>query len=324
MQITEISRKANYKRDGISITRVLDVAPYSEHGLVASTLLGGINYVGGRLVRTLPYSDPHIPWAFCSSVDVDGVGQYIGVGPLSGISMLGVWNNGYDIARMTVTYETLQQTQQEMQASGGPSTTDVEEMELASQSWDISAQVLTLPNDRYRWENNPGLSMAQTGTNATKVTPKMDLAIVRHYCVNRPLNAMRALVGRVNSTAYVIGGVSYPAETLRFDGATISQKITNQGVKFFEINYKFAVQCEYDVCHYTNEITQVDNPKIVVVPALVRNEWVGWNRLFRPDRGAWDYVRLVSDGTTKIYKPDTDIIQGNVPGFRLLFHPLAV
>ena len=46
MLITEVSRKATYSRESISITRVLDVEPYSVHGIVASNLLGGVRFVG--------------------------------------------------------------------------------------------------------------------------------------------------------------------------------------------------------------------------------------------------------------------------------------
>ena len=324
MLITEVSRRASYSRDSISIVRVMDVEPYYMHGIVASNLLGGINYVGGRLVRTLPFRDPHISWCWVKSVEVEGVGNFIGSGGTSDMSIFNVWNNGYSKARMTVTYETLEQTQQEMDNSAGPSTTDFEEIELASATYDIGAQQLTLPNDRYQWANSPTIGIAQSGTAGQKTIPKMDIAMVRHFCVNRPLQAITKLVGRVNAKTTYLAGAYYAPEMLRFDGANITQKLTNAGIKYFEIQYKFAVQTIWDKVATSAESVDPTNQNVVNFPSNNEMAYVGWNRLFRPDRGYWDYVRLQSDGLTTIYNPDTDIAQGNVKGFALLFHPLAI
>lgn len=320
MLITEISRKATYSREAISITRVLDVEPYSEHGLVASALLGGVRFVGNRIVRTLPFRDPHISWAFCKSVEAEGLGKFVGSAGSNDYSILRVWNNGYDKARLTVTYETTEQTEDEMTNSEGPATTDQQENDLATVSYDISAQQLTLPTSRFQWADSPTISTATSGAAGTKTLPKMDAIVTRNFVVNRPLNAITALVGTVNRYPFWVAGVTYAPEMLRFDGATMSQKITNQGAKFHEVQLKFAIQTIWDSFSISKEDVKDD---VITTPSRTGYGFVGWNRLFRPDRGYWDRPVLNTDPTRQIYTYDDAIVQGGVAGFRLLFHPLA-
>ena len=322
---SEISRKVQAGRDTITVTRVLEVEPYSAWYSMAGLLLGGVRLVGGALYRTPPMSDPVIKWAYCDSVDVEGVGTFVGTGPVDPILQLRA-NNYYRRARMTVVYKNVQQSTEEMDSSAGDAGGDqneTSEIDLATNSMEITAQQLTLPTQYYKWRYSPSNTLQQSGTNATKTMPQITTTNVRNFVVNRPLNAMIALIGRINSSAFRVGGIQWPPETLRYDGSTTTQKTTNTGVKFFEIQHKFAVQPVYDYVARTNEVLGA-NKSIITKASETALDFVGWNRIFRPDRGFWDTPVLASSVKNGIYRMDNEIIQPGVgSGFRLLFHPRA-
>ena len=324
---SEISRKVNATRDGASVTRVLEVEPYSAWWDMAGLLLGGVRLIGGGLYRIPPLGDPVITWAFCKSVDVEGVGTFVGYAPTDPRIMLRV-QNYYRRARLTVQYETLQNTEQEMAGAdsetGGGGGDETSEIELATNTWEISGQQLTLPNQYYKWRYNNQQTLAASGTNVVKTLPQITSINTRNFVVNRPLNAMVALYGRVNYYSFRVGGITWPAETLRYEGSSCTQKITNQGVKFFELQHKFAVQPIYSRFATSSETVSATDPSIVTVASTTDIGFVGWNRIYRPDRDYWDRVVSSANSLTGIYEYDKDIIQPGVSsGFKLLFHPRA-
>jgi hypothetical protein len=327
--VTEISREQTCNRDSVSVTRVLDVEPYASWYDMCSLLLGGVRLVGGFLYRVPPLTDPYLPWAFCKTVRVEGIGTFHGTGAAVPAIQLAS-RNYYRRARLHVTYESLQQTEQEMNNAAGQNggQSDAQEIELASQSIDVSAQQLTLPNKYFKWRYSPNLSLAQQGVNATKTIPQMKTVLVRHFVITRPLNAIAALIGRVNYSSFRVGTATWPPETLRFDGAVCNQKITNLGVKFHEIQYTFAVLPVYDDIALSTETYSPGNPNAVVTPSTKAKAWVGWNRVYNPARGHWDRPVQVGDPLKGVYEYDNAIYQnlvgGAVSGFRLLFHPGAL
>jgi hypothetical protein len=325
---SEISRKVSATRDGATVTRVLEVEPYAAWWDMAGLLLGGVRLVGGGLYRIPPLGDPVITWAFCKSVDVEGVGTFTGTGPTDPRIMLRV-QNYYRRARLTVQYETLQNTEQEIAAAdsetgGGGGGDETSEVELATNTWEISGQQLTLPHQYYKWRYNNQQTLAASGTNVVKTMPQITSINTRNFVVNRPLNAMVALYGRVNYYSFRVGGITWPAETLRYDGSSCTQKITNQGVKFFELQHKFAVQPIYDRYATSSETVSATDPSIITVAGTTDIGFVGWNRIYRPDRDYWDRVVSSANSLTGLYQYDKDIIQpGVTSGFKLLFHPRA-
>lgn len=330
--LTEVSRRQTVTRDSVSITRVLEVEPYSAWGSMVDFLLGGIRLVGGFLYRVPPMGDPYVPWAFAKSVDVEGVGTFQGNTDQTPIVQL-VSKNFYRRARLTVQYETIALTQDEVENSGGEnSPSEEQEMDLATQSIDVTSQSLTLPNSFFRFKRSPDLSMNTVNVNAVKVIPQMKTVFVRHFVINRPLNAINALIGRVNYSSFRVGTATWPSETLRFDGANTSQKITNLGIKFHEIQYQFSVMPAYDNIATSDEAVDANDPKIIVTPSTTTKAFVGWNRIYRADRGYWDRVvakdPLTGTYNKQMYDYDNEITQtisgASLTGFKLLFHPGAV
>ena len=159
----------------------------------------------------------------------------------------------------------------------------------------------------------------------------MKLVLVRHFVINEPLIAYSKLIGRVNYAQMKIGKKIWPPETMRLDGVHTSQKITNLGLKYFELQYTFAIQPVWDNIATSRETTNSTDPKVVVTRSSTQKAYVGWNRIYRGDRGCRD--RLVSfdpitnTNNRQLYEYDKDVNQiiGGVTirGFRLLFHPGA-
>jgi len=325
-EIKEISRKATYGRDGLTVTRVLDVYPFSQAAPLAYEMLGGPRYVNGRIWRRLPERDPWLPQCFCENIESEGMGVFHGAIPqTNNASYMLASKNLYEFARLTVTYKTPEkETPEEKEAAAEDEGDEKSEIELASQTFDFSAQSLTLPLSQLKFKYGAagGTSMIQ-GVNGTKVMPRIDYALQRHEVARRPLVAITSLLGRINKNAFNLGVAIWPAETLRFEGANITQKLTSDGFKFFDINYKFCIQPVYDLCATSTEI--VDSAGKITTASTTALKFVGWNRIYRPDRGYWDTLSEVKTPTRGIYNYDTDVVQAGVAtGFSLLFNPRAL
>ena len=330
--VIEISRKQTVSRDGASVIRVFEIEPYASWGQMVNMLLGGVRLIGKFLYRTPPLGDPYIPWAFAKSVDVEGVGTFHG--QISQVPLTQIRTKSYyRRARLTVTYETMQVTQSDMQNATNPSPNagDIQEIELATQTVDISAKVLTMPNYYYRFRYSPNMTPGQTQNNVVKVFPEMKLVTVRHFVINEPLIAYSKLIGRVNYAQMKIGRKIWPPETMRLDGVHSSQRLTNLGLKYFEIQYTFAIQPVWDNIATSAEVLSSTDPRVVTTRSTTQKAYVGWNRIYRGDRGLWDRLISYNPVTTlndrQLYEYDTDVtevISGyTISGFRLLFHPGA-
>lgn len=326
----EISRKVNATRTGVSVTRVIDVEPYASWYSVCSTILGGVRLIGKALVRVPPYGDPIVPWAFADSVEVEGLGAFVGASPSSLAATLKARNNFYQRARLTIQYKSMEATENEINDAKGDDGNDAQqEIELASQSLDFGATQLTLPNTnmRFRYSKAPNPAI----NPITKTIPTLKLVFVRHLVVTRPINAITSLVGKINYSSFRVGPTTWPAETVRFDGATCTQKITNQGIKFHEITYTFAIMPVFDRIAISKEDYNSD-PKTLTTKSQTTKAYVGWNRVFRADRNFWDRLVASSDDPAyqfrQIFEYDKDVKQtlrgGQVSGFALLFHPAAL
>lgn len=327
--ITEVSRKATYSRDGLTVVRVMDVIPYSASAPLAYEMLGGPRVYRGRVYRRLPERDPWLKQCFCENIDSEGMGKFSGFnGEVYPPNVILANKAAYDFARLTVTYKTPEaNTPEEKEAASGENSSEQAEIEVATQSWDFSSTSLTLPLSMYKTKYGiVGTTAQQQGTNGIKVFPKIDYTLARTRLATRPIVAITSLVGRVNKNKFNLGVAIWPPETLRFEGANISQKITMDGFKHFDINYKFTIMPIYDLVATTQE-TEVagsgSSAPSVITPSQTKMDFVGWNRVYIPSRGCWDYLVETKDTTRKIYRFDTEVTQKFASGFNLLFNPRA-
>lgn len=325
--VYEESRKVTKTAEGTTVVRRLRVEPYSEAADVADLLLGGTRFEAGELVRFPPLQDPHLLECWCQEVQIEGGGTF-GTTSASGLNVIAARNN-YDWAWLTCTYRTMQDDPVPLPgtASGsapsgtvptpggtGPqnaTNTDAQqEIEIATETFDFSAQQLTLPNVFFKWSGSSE-ALANTDTAITKTLTQMSYTLTRHFVVRLPFLSISKLLGRVNAAAFNKGKNTIAAETLRFDSANASRKVTNEGIKYFEITYKFEYRPIFDKIE--------DNS----------TTFVGWNRVYRHNAATprWEKPVLSTDTNRGIYLLDsgiTETIRGStVTGFNLLFHPGA-
>jgi hypothetical protein len=317
--IREVSRKEKLTFSSTEVTRVIDVYPWSGRLVVARALLGSVTLIGRRLVRILPARDPHMPWAFCQDVSIEAIEDDYMIEPSSGAPPLTRSGDYSLLARLTCTYKNYDSEEQD-QDQQSQSNDSQQEIEIASLAWDFSGQSLTLPNRFLIYEDDPaggaGGNETPLGSEvaATYSIPKFDVLLARHYVIQKPVNAILKTLGRVNTSTFRIGFDQYPAATLRFDSAQITQKLTSQGMKYFDVTYRFAVMPVWD--RYMASFNNPQGPG-----------FVGWNRVFDPRKAIWRPVVWNDNRGRGIYLLDEDVtmtLGGRVvKGFNLLFHPRA-
>jgi len=305
-------------RDGGAATRILSVAPFTEWPTVAGRLLGGVFYINGQLVRRMPMAHPWMPNCYAKKVRVKGVGAFADGDNPTTTDMESVLSGSFAHAEaeLEVEYETNTFTNADWNSGA--------EYLLVGMTWEFTGQNLTLPTEYYRWKNSTTMPIALSGVNASKTLPKAGVQIVRFYTVNRPVNAILQLEGKVNAVAMEFQDITFPIETMLFEGAQITEKCTWNNVKYYEINYKFTINGIYEPYATTGETLNASG--VVTAASSTSTGYVGHNRIYRPDRGFWDYIETTS-GTKKIYPNDTDVSQMlggiSVAGFALLIHPQA-
>lgn len=235
--------------DGLSITRTYLITPGSQWLAAVRQLLGGIKHVGGNLIRVPGLVDPELPGMFCEEVAVEGVGQFTSGVAVSGYQLF-INAPAYDAVRLTVKY----------------STYIPDDVDLLTEDFDITAQCLTLPDEYYGFlgtgtigNDMPTVPPGNTKIGANITQPTISYGLVRHCVAKLPDAAMRRLLGRINQNAMtldiVTGAVheiddnkaanisylktskTFPAETLRYDGANVRRKISLFGVHFYEVTY---------------------------------------------------------------------------------------
>lgn len=326
--IYEESRNVSAGRDGVQVTRRFRVEDYSDALAVGDLLLGGVRFQGGQLVRYPPQQDPYLPQCWCTNIQIEGGGQFSGSTTPSNLDILAAANT-YDWAWITATYTTLDadpvptggtSSGNPPSSSGGvpPGTgpqnpvtpTQQEEVDMASESFDFSAQNVTLPNTYWRWVGSTE-SLKNSDTALTKTLTQATYTLTRHFVPRIPFQSISQMLGRINATTIRVGLNTFPVKTLRFDSANIQRKVTNEGFKFYEVAYQFAYRPIWD---------KIETGAI---------DYVGWNRLFRHNSSTprWEEPVLDGDPSRTIYLLDnlvSQTINGTmVTGFNLLFHPGA-
>lgn len=304
--------------DGLTVTRTYLITPGSAWLSAARQLLGGIKYIGGQLIRVPGLVDPELPGMFCEDVTVEGVGTFTSSTAVSGYQMF-LTSPAYDAVRLQVKY----------------STYIPDDVDLLTEDFDITAQCLTLPDEFFGFlgTGTLGTDMPVSPPGNTKIganitQPTISYGLVRHCVQKLPDTAMRRLLGRINQNALTLNIVTgavheiddnkaanisylkttktFPAETLRYDGANVRRKVSLYGVHFYEVTYKFEINPNYDKIETGS------------------SDYVGWNRVFNPSTDRYERLVLAKSGSTrqtfKFAEDYSQTIKGKeVSGFSLLF-----
>lgn len=321
--LTEIEREVSGSEDeGLEVKRKFRIENYLDYIPALPQLLGGVYVQGRRIFRRLPMRDSHFPFLFCRNVTVKGNGTFVG-GTTNGDTPRDVnrqrayYGQGAFIECVYKPFNGSASQAQADKAGGdeeGKETSSQEEIDFAEQSWDFSYRLLPIQGKYFKLEipiDGVVQLLFNQNLSETKTEAQIEYGLTRHRCLNLPILTMSKLVGTVNGEDFRVGALLYPPETLRFDGAGIRQKLSSNGVPYFDVQYKFAVKPIFDYCDGT----------------LVR-DWAGWNRVFVPQLDS--YIRMISttNSDRTPYAWDTDTAEQvigskTVYGFELLFHPAA-
>lgn len=307
--LTEVGCEETFTKDNHQITRTFHVNPWASRREFLAVIMGGVDLVAGRLVRVFPARDPDYPFFFAKSCSFTPLDDDPGLHAPSADVL--ATRAIYQTAVAKVAYAPLV-----IDVPNAPQQNEQQEMDLANVAWDFSARNLTLPNQWFVWKGTPTDTgnngvLANTQTGVTRTFPSFSLVVTRHLLARKPTNAILGNLGRINKSPITLAGDTYPAESLRFDSAKATRRMTTKGLYYFELSYTFACQPIYDT---------------TLGVALVENKYVGWNRLFNPKEGKWQYVVANTSPARTIYDLDENgPTQSGISakGFRLLFHPSA-
>lgn len=322
--LTKIKRLESGTPEGLRVTVTYHLTPATPAARTAAyaDFLGGIRLVNGVLRYRRPMQDAVFPWCYCNSINAEPIEEDQLQDTADSAS---AYNS--DLLVVTATFEPKTAESDDSESGDKPDTSDTgdqpQEVDTLRREWDFSVRSLSLPNQWMRWGTTRGpgdkdVLIGNDGVAATKTVPQIDYVITRFFVRNKPADAVTALMGRVNKTDFWLYGERYRPETLRLDSAKDTQRVTNFGVKFFEMSYKFAIQPTYD------SIVETVDP----VPDAGGNAYVGWNRVFNPRVCKWERIVWQADPTRGTYLHDEDApaqtIRGKeIKGFNLLFNPGA-
>lgn len=334
--VTEMSRTERHTREGLEVVRTFHVNPYSYLPTVLSALLGEIKLDGTGYGRTLPARDPVYPYCRCQEANVEPV-EVLSTGvSTTNLAVLSEANYSAT-AKVVATYRPLENEDTDDNNN---------ELELATENFDFKyvsqqspAQWWIFPDDA----NN--VPLPQEGQQFTKTFPIIDYTLTRNYVVFLPTLSISKLANRVNRNDFSfmrrVRGSStsalrrWPAETLRYEGANVSRRMTNKGFPYYTVAHKFSIFPLYDLCGDTvfTEHQSVEGPVLLPNPNATQRNFVGWNRLFRHKYGFWMRPKLqaveglVAAQNETIYLYDSDVTQTikgqTVSGFNLLFNRYA-
>lgn len=342
--LVEETNRATVGSGSSTATRVFQCRPFASYPQVLGGFLSQLFLRNGRILRTRPARHPYLTWLWADSVEVEGVGAF-GDAPYytTAAAANAALNTFSDHAKLTVTYKSFDPSIADLPETpeGGDDRTPEQEIELATHSWDFGSKNLTLPNSFYKTQYTKGpVSLAQGGQQASKTIPTVQYSVTRHFQMNLPWDAINKLQGRVNKDPFQLGKkdrkFTFGAETIRFDGANYRQKVSTEGIPFFDVTLKFAIMPLYDYVANQNGSRDATDPRVITGLAPSDIDWVGWNRVYVPDMACWDRIYHASDagpnlttGRNLPFGYDSLISQNigtggaAVKGFQLLFHPAA-
>lgn len=301
----------------LNLMRKWKLTPFSAFPELCSVLLGGFAVYGGRIVHVPPRPHPWFPWARCNKVSCKPWDVLAGSVPTvfgsDALNRIHLSNHG----EVTATY-TLPDNDQVAEDKAEGEGNEEQELDICSEAWDYGYQLLTLPNQYLKWKST-NVQIRPDELNAYITQPYIQVQVIRHRVLKKPVNSIMALMGKINQSQMRLVADYFPAETVKFDGLTANRRITTaKGLKFYELGYKFIIIGNYGLCQ---DLADLANPTGI-------KTYAGWNRAFNPAVNAYDRMVWAANPTKGAYLLDGDswgqTIGGRlVPGFSTLFHPLA-
>lgn len=292
-------------------------------------LTGGYRRLGRIIVFIPPRRHPAWPWCRVSSFKIKPFEelQYSSNAVVTGaagfdrIILPRAANFGaIGKCELDVVFSKPDKPESSFPQQGGGGGDQNQEMELATQSWEFAGRNFTVAQKYYKFEfSGDG---PQTEDNQVQfIVPEVHVEMTRHMCLAPPKDSILQCGGKINKVAVRLGPFNWPKETVRFESCSASQKITTgQGLPFWDITYKFAILAMWGKCISAPGSSDDGRP-------ITTMDWVGWNRVFNPAKGAWERKlnkttndpihRFADDDCSLTYK------NTNLVGFPVLFHPAA-
>jgi hypothetical protein len=301
---TRSSSKVECKRFG-------KMVPYTRAAINAfcKDLLGGYRVIGRKVIRIPPRRHPIFTWCRATKINIKPWGQTFAnsvPGPMGALRLDRIAQA--DAAAVEISYSLPEIEEKE---ADKPSNNEEDEKDLCSESWEFGGKNLALPNQFMKWKDSGSL-LRQDEAQVSISQPQISMTMVRHRVLFKPVLSITALGNCINKNPFTILGETWPAETVRFEGASMTRRLTTgAGVKFYEMTYKFEICPIYDICE----------------DSVVRH--VGWNRVFNPVKAWYEPLVWVANTSRYIHYKDEDVISQSlggrtVKGFNLLFHPIAM
>jgi hypothetical protein len=170
---------------------------------------------------------------------------------------------------------------------------------ITEETFDFSAQTMCLIGNQMAADKASGLHWASDNKlcinvrSIVKIIPKVDIIQKRIYLQNVPGSVVYGKIGSINNADFSFtqsrnGGNlnEWKAGTLLFLGCPTTRKFRWDGQFNTEVTLKFAANVFRDKIYGGTE------------------DFVTWNRLFRPKEGYWDKVQI---GTAnKLLYPEVD------------------
>jgi len=350
-QTIEASQDPQTWKGSLKISEEGWLRPYTAIKQFISDLLGGYRLVGNRIILIPPKGHPLIPWCRCTSVKTQAFQQmqYVphthDVQGIAGVNRIPIpvdqscpGDSTVGKCKVMMEYATPNLDPKSMDSQ--------KEIDILSEQGEFSYKTLTIPNQFYKWEFSGAiLDRDPKDHQQQKIIPEWGTQLTRHRCLTVPFQTISYLVGKINKNTFQCGpGLICPPQTCRFEGLSYQKRITTaNGLKFYEITYKFKIRPEYSyiVTGYNPGLP----PGAFGPPAPGFPKWnyakgyVGWNRVYNFGADAWErwtswryqYTKLsvpsAGDPPYFIHELDEDWIPavGKIQGgFNKLFDPNAI
>lgn len=280
-----------------TLTRKFYIYPFQSWPEAAEDLLGGYQVVSNGLVRIWPHRHPRCPWLYCTGVGCDpfSAPAYVVGSTVPDVVGSSRLNDTLSATSgiLTATYSLPNLTTGEIDSNG-------EEVALAQESWDFGGRALQLKGTYMKYEQtNDADDAPNEESQAVMMLPEITILIQRFKVLRIPVNAIAQNYAKINKSAITLVSSTFPAETVRFDGATTMRRLTTaRGLAFYEVGYKFAVNPIWDFTY--------EGPST--------NSYVGWNRSFNYRKGYWEYKNWKGKPTRRMYLIDEDTVQQTIQG----------
>lgn len=235
-------------RDGKSTATETYLVLNSVRADIAASFVGGIKNVGGILRRVLPTAYDDIPGLVCNDVNFDPVGieEELLASPETAAFSKEYWKYCW----MTVNYGTSETQKDE----------NKEAKDLVDVKIEISAESLTMPKGKVKWDGGPndGKVLKDTDFQPAIIIPQTTLSLTLYDVVDFDDELMELYeqnMGKVNVATWR----GRQPETVLFLNAEPSRKITTLGYEAWDISYKFLIKPRARHWNLTPDTSDPDN-----------------------------------------------------------------